>query len=185
MAVRSFAKEDTIGALMRNAQEFVAELQRESMIKLSPTPALVAAEAGPSATLVPVKSQATATPTCRPTQAPTTTRVPTRVYVAPTIVVQRECNRYTVTHLDGSTSRLCYNQRDYSQLVTVGYKYSSAKSFYEFQLRAADRYQEEYERYGSSVYLDGKARAEADAAEEKQKMESAVAEMQEIEKRGY
>ncbi|NOY14708.1 MAG: hypothetical protein GXP43_00635, partial [bacterium] len=56
---------------------------------------------------------------------------------------KRICHRYTVTHLDGSTSTLCYTQSDYNQLLQLGYKLTSAKVFYKFHLKGADSYQKQ------------------------------------------
>ena len=97
----------------------------------------------------------------------------------------KECYKYKVTHLDGSTSYLCYSKSDYDLLVDVSYKYSSAKTFYEFHLDGAQDYQDQYDRTGSSIYLDAKASSEQSASREKEKMNAAVAQMQEIEKRGW
>lgn len=98
---------------------------------------------------------------------------------------KKECYRYKVTHLDGSTSYLCYNSADYNQLTDLGYKYSSAKTFYEFHLDGAGDYQAQYDITGSTVYLDAKKSQERQAESEKQKMNSIIGQMQEIEKRGY
>jgi len=97
----------------------------------------------------------------------------------------RECYRYTVTHLDGSTSNLCYSRSDYNQLVNLGYALSSAKTFYQFHQEGAQKYQELYEQTGAKIYLDAKASSERDAQREKDKIGSIILQMQEIEKRGY
>lgn len=98
---------------------------------------------------------------------------------------KKVCYKFVVPHLDGSSSNLCYTQNDYGQLQSWKSKYSTAKSFYEFNLEAADDYQDEYDRTGSSVYLSGKERALDEAQEEKQKMEAAVYQMQLIESKGF
>lgn len=97
----------------------------------------------------------------------------------------RSCYLYTVTHLDGSTSRLCYSKSDYNQLVNLGYSLSSAKTFYQFQIDGAQRYQDEYDRTKSSVYLDAKASSEQQAQREKDKIGQITGQMQDIERRGY
>ena len=94
------------------------------------------------------------------------------------------CNRFTVTHLDGSTSRLCYSRENINRLQQLEYERSSAQAFYAFDMRSATRYQEEYERSGASIYLDAKARSEQSAQENLAKRDAAVAGMQEIEKQG-
>lgn len=97
----------------------------------------------------------------------------------------RDCYKYTVPHLDGSSSTLCYSQSDYNQLVSLGYSYSSAKTFYEFHLDGVQDYQAQYEQTGSNIYLDAKASQQREADQSKQKMDAAIGSMQEIEKRGY
>jgi hypothetical protein len=97
----------------------------------------------------------------------------------------RDCYKYTVPHLDGSSSTLCYSQSDYNQLVSLGYNYSSAKTFYDFHLDGVQDYQAQYEQTGSSIYLDAKASQQREADQEKQKMDSAIGSMQQIESRGY
>lgn len=110
----------------------------------------------------------------------TPTTVPQKVYVPP-----KQCNRYTVTHLDGSTSNLCYSKSDYDQLRSLGSKLSSAKTFYEFHLEGVERYQDEYERSGSDIYLDAKASSQASADREKEKINQVTLQMQTIEEKGY
>jgi hypothetical protein len=112
---------------------------------------------------------------------PTVSTVKTRT---PSVVV-KSCYRYKVTHLDGSTSNLCYSKENYNQLVNLGYDYSSAKTFYQFHLDGASDYQAEYDRTKSSIYLDAKASQEAQAAKEKAKMDAIIGQMQVIEKSGF
>ncbi len=116
----------------------------------------------------------------------TQTRVeqPKPVYKQPAVQA-RDCFKYTVPHLDGSSSTLCYSQSDYNQLVNLGYDYSSAKTFYEFHLDGVQDYQAQYEQTGSNIYLDAKASQQREADQSKQKMDAAIGSMQEIEKRGY
>lgn len=116
------------------------------------------------------------TPTPNPTVTPKTT-----VSKATT----KPCYRYKVTHLDNSTSYLCYSAGDHDTLVDLGYDLSSAKSFYKFHMDTAERYQDEYERSGSSIYLDAKASAETSAKREQEKINQITLQMQNIEVRGY
>ncbi|MBN1169004.1 hypothetical protein JXA63_03890 [Candidatus Woesebacteria bacterium] len=102
-----------------------------------------------------------------------------------TIIPQRECYRYMVTHLDGSTSNLCYSKSDYEQLRSFGYDLSSAKTFYEFHLEGVENYQATYERTGSDIYLDAKASQQQKADREKEKINQITLQMQQIEERGY
>ncbi|NOY14630.1 MAG: hypothetical protein GXP43_00225, partial [bacterium] len=95
------------------------------------------------------------------------------------------CHRYTVTHLDGSTSTLCYTQSDYNQLLQLGYKLTSAKVFYKFHLKGADSYQKQYQKTGSDIYLKAKQDSLNQAAQEKAKINAITYKMQEIEKRGF
>jgi hypothetical protein len=95
------------------------------------------------------------------------------------------CVHFTVTHLDGSTSSLCYTSENRAKLRRLEYERSSAQAFYEFDMRSSERYQQEYERTGSSIYLDAKERSEQSAREHASKRDAAVAAMQEIEKKGW
>ncbi len=97
----------------------------------------------------------------------------------------RPCYRYTVPHLDGSTSTLCYTKSDYNQLVQLGYQLASAKTFYKFHLEGANTYQKEYEKTQSPIYLEAKKQSLEKANQEKQKITQIIARMQEIEKRGW
>lgn len=108
------------------------------------------------------------------TQKPTTPAAPAR-----------ECYRYTITHLDGSTSNLCYSRTDYNSLLNLGGQLSGAKSFYQFHLDGAQRYQDEYDRNHSAIYLDAKASEEQQAKREQEKVGSITLQMQQIEQRGY
>ncbi|KKT74929.1 MAG: hypothetical protein UX31_C0015G0019 [Candidatus Nomurabacteria bacterium GW2011_GWA1_46_11] len=98
---------------------------------------------------------------------------------------RRECYRYTVTHLDASSSSRCYSSSDYNQLVDLGGNLSTAKTFYQFHLDGALRYQDEYGRTRSSIYLDAKASEEHQAQREKDKIGQITGQMQQIEQRGY
>ena len=120
----------------------------------------------------------------------TTTRAnpsPTRtVLAAPTArPTARPCLRFTVLHLDGSSSNLCYSQADYGQLVNLSYDLSSAQTFYKFQLDAVSDYQAEYERTGSAIYLNAKASAQAKADEHKVKIDQTLVKMYNLEQKGY
>lgn len=114
---------------------------------------------------------------------PTPTATPTTK--SKTVIPVKTCYRYTVVHLDNSKSNLCYSKDDYSVLTNLGSKLSSARSFLQFHLDMVVKYQSEYERTGSSVYLNAKASAEADAARERDKVGIITGQMQEIEKRGW
>ena len=98
---------------------------------------------------------------------------------------KKECYRSVVVHMDGSTSNLCYSRSDSVTINSLRSDYYSAKTFYEFHIDGANDYQQTYERTGSSIYLDAKVSQEQQAQNEKQKMNSLVAKMQEIERRGY
>lgn len=113
--------------------------------------------------------------------SPTPTQAPVQTQAAPA----KPCNRYTVVHLDGSTSNLCYSTADYNQLVNLGYDLSSAKSFYQFHLDGAQGYQDEKDRTGSDFWLGAKASQEQQAKREQEKIGQITLEMQAIESRGY
>jgi hypothetical protein len=123
--------------------------------------------------------------TDEPTPFKTNTPSETLKAVPRPAATQRACFRFRVTHLDGSISNLCYSLSDYNTLAELGYKYTSAKTFYEFHLDGAGDYQAQYEITGSSIYLDAKKSQERQAESEKQKMNAIVGQMQEIERRGY
>ncbi len=164
--------------------QFVPKLTRlpldlfpqEIIVSPSPEPLLDSMQTTPnkpSATTKPLR----ASPSIAKRVFPTTRPFPTSPPIA--------CARFTVTHLDGSTSRLCYSRENTNRLQQLEYERSSAQAFYEFDMRSATRYQEEYDRSGSSIYLDAKARSEQSAKENLIKRDAAVAAMQEIEKLGW
>jgi hypothetical protein len=64
-------------------------------------------------------------------------------------------------------------------------QYLSAKTFYQFHLDGVTRYQQEFERTGSSIYLDAKASSQLKADQEKAELDAAIATMQTIETRGW
>lgn len=113
-----------------------------------------------------------------------TSKTPTTSPVAP-VVQTKPCNRYVVVHLDGSSSNLCYSEADYNKLVNLGYSLSSAKTFYQFHLDGAQRYQDEKDRTGSDFWLNAKASQEQQAKREQEKIGQITLEMQTIEQRGY
>lgn len=144
--------------------------QSDESFALLPSPRPTSFPATPTKTL----------PTPLPTKKPTLPPRPINTQPASPM-----CNRFTVTHLDGSTSRLCYSSELRSKLQQLEYERSSAQSFYEFDMRSSARYQEEYDRTGSSIYLDAKTRSEQSAQNNLDKRNAAVAAMQEIEKQGW
>ncbi len=94
------------------------------------------------------------------------------------------CWRYTVPHLDGSTSRLCYSRTDYNRLVQLGSQLSSAKTFYRFYLDGIKDYQDQYDITKSKIYLDAQESMRRKAEREKEKISQIILQMQAIEKRG-
>ncbi len=98
---------------------------------------------------------------------------------------RRNCWRYKVTHLDNSTSNLCYTKSDYDQLTNLGYQLSSAQTFYKFNLQTAESYQKEYDKTGSSIYLDAKKDALNQAEKDKTEISQIIYQMQKIEERGF
>jgi len=131
------------------------------------------------------------------TPSPTPTTVPTAATPDPSFKVvvvtpkpkliapSTACYRYQITHLDGSTSHLCYTQPDYNQLVNLGYELQSAKTFYQFYLDGVARYQQEYDRTASSIYLDAKAAQQQKADAEKLKIDQITNSMYNLEAKGY
>lgn len=146
-------------------------LQRENKIRQTqPTPT-------PSAsTPTSAKTKIKKIPTSKP---PSTTKA------GPQKSLRKECYRYTITHLDGSTSTLCYTKSDYNQLVKLGYQLQSAQTFYQFYLDGIKDYQDQYEITHSNIYLDAQESMRRKADREKEKIGEIMLKMQEIEKRGY
>ena len=95
------------------------------------------------------------------------------------------CQRFTVTHLDDSTSSLCYNSSDYAELLKLESTRRSAQTFYQLHQESVDRYQEQYQQTGSDIYLDAIESSQRRADEEFQKRNQAIAQMQTIEQRGW
>lgn len=112
------------------------------------------------------------TPTTPPQEKPTQTNQTTP---------SRPCYRFTIPN--GSPK--CYSQADYNQLVNLGYELSSAQTFYHFHLDGVARYQAEYDQTGSSIYLDAKASSQAQADQEKAKIDQTLTAMYTVEGRGY
>lgn len=106
---------------------------------------------------------------------------PKSVIVAP----PKECYRYKITRSDGSTTNLCYSQVDYNQLVELGYQLSSTQTFYQFHLDGVARYQAEYDKTKSSIYLDAKASQQSKADQEKLKIDQITVQMYNLEAKGY
>lgn len=149
-----------------------------------PKPTLIPLySATPSASVTPTPSPTPKfSPLIKPTSTPRATPKPTTA-AKPT--PQKDCYHYLITHLDGSTSNLCYSSADYNTLVNLGFKLSSAKSFYEFHIDGVADYEAEYKRSGSSIYLDAKASQQRQADSEKVKIDQVTLEMYNVEARGY
>jgi len=91
------------------------------------------------------------------------------------------CYRFTVPHLDGSSSNLCYSQTDYNQLVSLYSQYSSAKANYEFELKVVEMYNESE----SDFFQKSAEEAKQKAQQWKDKMGEIALAMYNIEKRGW
>lgn len=117
----------------------------------------------------------------------TTTKPPTRsvqnstTQAATPKPMQKSCYRFTVPHLDGSSSNLCYSQSDYSQLRTLFSQYSSSKANYEFELRVAQMYEESK----SDFFQQSADEAKNKAMEYKDKMGQISLQMYNIESKGW
>ena len=135
------------------------------------------------------KPKPTFTPTPTPYQKtiplPDGSKIKIKINPQTKLKPNRSCYRYTIPHLDGSTSSLCYTKSDYDQLTQLGYQLTSAKAFYKFHLKGAESYQKEYEKTQSPIYLEAKKRSLEKANQEKQKITQIIARMQEIERRGW
>lgn len=125
------------------------------------------------------------TPTRRPSPSPTITKraIPTTTSVLSQPLIP--CYRYKIPHLDGSSSNLCYSYENYQALQQLGYTYASAKTFYEFHLKGVEDYQKQYEKTGSSIYLDAKTSQQEKANEQKTIMDSTLVKMYTLEQRGF
>ena len=131
----------------------------------------------------------TPTPANKPTPTKTSFPVSTKPPTPTTASVLSQplipCYRYKIPHLDGSSSNLCYSYENYQALQQLGYTYSSAKTFYDFHLKGVADYQKQYEKTGSSMYLDAKKSQQDKANEQKNIMDSTLAKMYTLEQRGF
>ena len=124
-------------------------------------------------------------PTPTKTSFPVSTKPPTPTTASVLSQPLIPCYRYKIPHLDGSSSNLCYSYEDYQTLQQLGYTYSSAKTFYDFHLKGVADYQNQYEKTGSSIYLDAKKSQQDKANEQKNIMDSTLAKMYTLEQRGF
>lgn len=120
-----------------------------------------------------------------PTPSPHPSPKPSQPKSSAKSSIPKSCTRALVIHHDGSTSNRCYLPSDASQINQARSQYQSAQTFYQFHLDGVIRYEEEYKRTGSSIYLDAKSRAQSSADQEKQKIDQAIAQMQNIEAKGW
>ena len=124
-------------------------------------------------------------PTPTKTSFPVSTKPPTPTTASVLSQPLIPCYRYKIPHLDGSSSNLCYSYENYQELQQLGYTYSSAKTFYDFHLKGVADYQKQYEKTGSSIYLDAKKNQQDKANEQKNIMDSTLAKMYTLEQRGF
>lgn len=114
-------------------------------------------------------ASSSAEPSIPPTTTPKTTIKPSS---SPTTKTQpassaqsKTCYRYTVPHLDGSSSTKCYSQTDYQSLQNLGARYNSAKSDYNFEISVAEMYAKSSSDFASEFFKkpaeDARARAQA------------------------
>jgi hypothetical protein len=127
-------------------------------------------------------------PTSTPTTAPKTTPQQPKPTDSPAIqpptpTEATNCYKYTVQRADGTSSTKCYSPSDYNQLVSLHSQRSSAQLFYDFHIRGVAQYQEEYERTGSSIYLDAKASQEEKANQQRVRIDQINQEIYNIEQR--
>jgi len=149
----------------------------ENSAKTTPTPKtqppLHTSEPIPQITIKNLP-QVTLKPTTRPLQNLITKNPTPKPFV-------KSCYRFTVPHLDGSSSKLCYSQVDYNQLSSLYYQYNSVKGSYEFQLRVAEMYSDP----PSDFFQKSADEAKRKAQEYKDKMGEIALAMYNIELRGY
>ena len=98
---------------------------------------------------------------------------------------QKACNRYTVTHLDGSTSNLCYNSFDYNQLSNLGNQLLNDRADLEFKQRVYEQSKSAYENWGGDLFKKSMEINAQKIQPVQDKVGQIVGQMQEIEKRGY
>ncbi len=133
------------------------------------------------------KASPVTTPTSKPRQSPAPSVAPKASTIPKTTLTEQKketCQRFLVSHLDGSSSNRCYSQSDYSQLRSLAQQASAAQTFYQFHLDGVARYQALYEESGSSIWLDAKASSQAKADQEKEKIGALHLQMYTIETRG-
>lgn len=98
----------------------------------------------------------------------------------------KSCYRFTVPHLDGSSSNLCYSQTDHNQLSSLYSQYSSTKANYDFEVRVAKMYTEAKETaHNPDFYQPSIDEANRKAQEHKDKMGEIALKMYNIESRGW
>lgn len=95
------------------------------------------------------------------------------------------CNRFTVLHLDGSSSTLCYSSSDFNLLTNMNSKLVSAKSNYNFEKSVYEMYQKAYEKNNSDIYLEPMAKAKEKMQEYQDLIGEISLQMYNIESRGY
>jgi hypothetical protein len=116
--------------------------------------------------------------TTKPSSTPPSTIKPTAKPAPkkPIPTPNKECYRF---------ENKCYSKSDYNQLLDLSFDLSSAKTFYQFHMDGITRYEEEYKKTGSSIYLDAKSSQQSKAEGEKAKIDKINSEMYNIKLRGY
>lgn len=124
-----------------------------------------------------------ANPTTSPTPSPKITPNPTlKPTTKPLSNTQpKTCYRYTVPHLDGSSSTKCYTQADYQALQSLTSQYRSAQSDYSFNSSVAEMYLKD----GIEFFKESGEKAQAKAQEAKDRMGAIALQMYAVESRGW
>lgn len=124
------------------------------------------------------------TPTPTPSSKTTTknTPKPTEKPIPPS---NQNCYKYTIPHLDGSSSSLCYSQSDYQSLQTLGNQFISAKNSQEFYLSVANSFYDSADEFGSDFFRKAGDEAKAKADNEQGKVGEISIKMYTIEARGW
>lgn len=127
-------------------------------------------------------------PSPKATLSPTKKPIPS---LLPTITPKKNnstpvaCHRFTITHLDGSTSNLCYSEADYQQLEALARKLQSTKSNYNFENSVYEMYKKSNEESSTDFFEKPMKEAQKKAQSYQDQIGEISLQMYNIESRGY
>jgi hypothetical protein len=128
-------------------------------------------------------------PTIKPTYTPKPTFTPKskieKTY--PTIPQNRPatCYRFSIPHLDGSSSTLCYSQTDFNTLQSLSSQLTIARSNLSFEKSVYEMYKRAYDQHPSQMYQDQINKALANIKKYEDQIGEVSLQMYNIEQRGY